>query len=371
MARSSEGRRPRSKLHPYEHPWKSDQIIDTYSVYRKILELVQTGSLEVSMSQIMNFEAVRCPLCGSDEGDPLFEWRTRRMVRFPGCSLVYRNPRPAVSDVHRAYAAERMSLEWEERVGDRRTDQFCRFLDSFPERPGRLLDIGCGYGFFPKMAEEKAWKAVGVDLNPKAIDYAKDCLGVNALLGDIRDNCFPDGSFNLVTLWNVLDHVPDPFDLLIEVHRVLKDDGYVFIRIPNGTWQYLNFRVANFLGRLGWGKVLDERPFVTFVFHTTSLSRSTLRLFIEQAGFVSLSIKNSKPTQGDPYLGLSSRGELLFTLIKTAVHGLAQSAAFLFGGRWLIGPSLEAWGRRGKIADILLMAGRKPVQRNGGTEELR
>jgi SAM-dependent methyltransferase len=198
------------------------------------------------------------------------------------------------------------------------------------------------------MAEESGWEGVGVDLNPKAIEYAKHCLGVNALLGDIRDNCFPDGSFNIVTLWNVLDHVPDPLNLLLEVHRVLKDDGYVFIRIPNGAWQYLNFRMANFLGRLGWGKVFDERPFVTFVFHTTSLSRSTLRLLIEHAGFVSLSIKNSKPTQGDPYLGLGSGGELLLMLIKLTVHGLAQSAYLLSGGRWLVGPSLEAWGRRGK-----------------------
>ena len=297
----------------------------------------------------MNFETVSCPLCGCDEANPLFEWRNRRMVRCPGCGLVYRNPRPTAADVRGAYATEGAAVELEERVGRRRSHQFRRVLDSFPARPGQLLDIGCGYGFFPKMAEEKGWKAIGVDLDPKGIAYAKEHLQVNALLGDIRDINFPDGSFDLVTLWNVLDHVPDPLDLLLEVHRVLKSDGYLFIRIPNGAWQYLNFRVANFLGRLGWGKVFDERPFVTFVFHTTSLSRSTLRLLIEQAGFVPLSIKNSKSTQGDPYLGLGSRGELLLTLIKLTVHGLAQSAYHLSGGRWLIGPSLEAWGRRGKI----------------------
>ncbi|MEE9568114.1 MAG: hypothetical protein V3W37_01915, partial [Candidatus Binatia bacterium] len=92
----------------------------------------------------VNLETVFCPLCGSDEGDFLLEWSRRRMVRCPGCSLVYRNPQPTVSDIHRAYAADRTGLELEERVGRRRSHQFRRFLDSFPDRPGRLLDIGCG-----------------------------------------------------------------------------------------------------------------------------------------------------------------------------------------------------------------------------------
>ena len=297
----------------------------------------------------VNLETIRCPLCGSDETYPLLEWLNRRMVRCHGCSLVYRNPRQKASDIREAYAGNQMSLELEERVGNRRRHQFGRFLDSLPERPGRLLDIGCGYGFFLKMAHERGWEAVGVDLDPKGIAHAKERLQVNAVLGDLREVHFPDGSFDLVTLWNVVECVPDPLDLLLEIHRVLKNDGRVFIRTPNAVWQYLSFLLANFLRRLGWGKVFDERPFATFVFHMTSFSRSTLRSLNEHAGFVPLSIKNSKPTQGDPYLGLGSGGELLLTLIKLTVHGLAQSAYLLSGGRWLIGPSLEAWARRGKI----------------------
>ncbi len=293
------------------------------------------------------------------------------MVRCAGCSLVYRNPRPTVFGVRRAYAAERTDLELEERVGRRRSHQFRRFLDSFPDRPGQLLDIGCGYGFFLKMAEERGWEAVGIDLDPKGIAYAKERLRVNALLGDLRDVHFPDGSFDLVTLWNVLDHASDPVDLLLEVHRVLKDDGRVFIRTPNAVWQYLSFRVTNSLRRVGLGKVFDERPFATFIFHLTNFSHFTLRLVLERSGFITLSTKNSPPIPGDPYLGLGPAGELLVALGKRAVHGVAQGLAIVSGGRWLIGPSLEAWGRRGKIGESLLMAARKPVKRNRGTEELR
>ncbi len=270
------------------------------------------------------------------------------MVRCRRCNLLYRNPRPTVSDVHGAYAAERMSLEWEERVGDRRTYQFCRFLDSFPERPGRLLDIGCGYGFFLKMAQERGWEAVGIDLDPKGIAYAKGHLEVNAILGDIRDVHLPHSSFDLVTLWNVVECVPDPLELVRNIRPLLREGGTVYIRTQNEAWQLLSFRLTSLLPRLGWNSVFEKRPFPTFVFHVSSFSRSTLRLLLEQSELVPLSIKNSHPTQGDPYLGLGSRGELLLTLIKLTFHGLAQSAYLVSGGRWVIGTSLDAWGRRGK-----------------------
>lgn len=76
-------------------------------------------------------------------------------------------------------------------MADRRTQQFRRFLDHFPSRPGRLLDVGCGYGFFLKIAEVRGWEAIGLDLDPQGVAYAKESLRANALLGDLRDVHFP------------------------------------------------------------------------------------------------------------------------------------------------------------------------------------
>lgn len=310
----------------------------------------------------MSFEAVFCPLCGSDEGYPLLKWRNRRMVRCRGCSLLYRNPRPPASDVREAYSAEHSTIEREERVGDRRTHQFRRFLDSYPGRPGRLLDVGCGYGFFLRMAEERGWEAVGVDVDPKGIDYAKERLGVNAILGDLREVHFPGGSFDLITLWNVMECIPDPLELLHHLRPILKEGGTVFIRTQNETWHRFSFRLTNFLVRLGWESLLEKQPFATFMFHMVSFSHTTLRLLIEQAGLVPLSIKNGKPTEGDPYLGLSSRAELMLTLIKLSVHGLAQTVYLVSGGRWLIGTSLEAWGQRRLIQANLVRMQREKAE---------
>ncbi len=294
-------------------------------------------------------EALCCPLCGNNEAHPVLEWRGIRMVRCRRCSLLYRHPRPTASDVRGSYTEKWTSLKWEERVGDRRTHQFRRFLDSFPGRPGRLLDIGCGYGFFLKMAEERGWETAGVDVDPKGIAYAKERLKVNAMLGDLQDVHLPEGSFDLVTLWNVVECVPDPLELLRQVRPLLRDGGAVFIRTQNETWHRFGFRLTHLLPRLGWGRVFEKQPFAVFIFHMVSFSRTTLRLLIERAGFVPFNIENSKPTQGDPYLGLGSVGERMMTVVKWSVHCFAQTAYLVSGGRWIIGPSLDAWGRRRNI----------------------
>lgn len=311
---------------------------------------------------IVNFEVVHCPLCGSGEAYPVLEWRARRMVRCNRCSLLYRNPRPTASTVRENYASERTSLGWEERVADRRSHQFRRFVDSYPDRPGRLLDIGTGYGFFLKMAEERGWEAIGVDLDPKGIAYAKERLRVNAVLGDLDNVRFPEGSFDLVTLWNVVECVPDPLELLRQVRPLLRKEGTVFIRTQNEAWQRFSFKLTSLLPRLGWKRLFEKNPFPTFVFHMSSFSRSTLRRLIEQAGFEPLSIRNSKPTMGDPYLGLGTGGELLLTLAKQTVHALAQSAYFVSEARWVIGPSLDAWAQRRQIQDNLVRVQRESAE---------
>ncbi len=79
-----------------------------------------------------------------------------------------------------------------------------------------------------------------------------------------------------------------------------------------------------------------------------NLSRFTLRLVLDRSGFTLLSIRNSSPIPGDPYLGLGPIGKRLLALAKLSVYGIAQVTAIVSRGRWLIGPSLEVWGRRGK-----------------------
>lgn len=259
------------------------------------------------------------------------------MLRCRRCGLIYRDPlAEAVSDeVSRAEAQEAGQEEW---IGERRSRNFLRFLGAWAGAPGRLLDVGCGYGWFLQAARARGWEAVGVDVSREAVRYATEQLGVRALHGDLKELHFPSGSFTLVTLWNALDFVADPVGLFQEIHRVLEPGGHLFIRTPNAGFQRLAFLLTGWAGRL-------ERSSPTFVFHLTSFSPASLRLLLKQTGFVLVRLGNSPPTWGDPYR-VWGGADRLMGAVKLGVHALVQSLCFLSGGRLIVGSTLEAYARR-------------------------
>lgn len=98
---------------------------------------------------------------------------------------------------------------------------------------GKLLDVGCAMGTFLSIAREKGWETYGVDISAYATAYARKKLALNVFTGELSDLNFHEQMFDVITLWDVLEHFPDPSYQLKQVHRLLKDDGIVFINTPN------------------------------------------------------------------------------------------------------------------------------------------
>jgi 2-polyprenyl-3-methyl-5-hydroxy-6-metoxy-1,4-benzoquinol methylase len=291
-------------------------------------------------------EVVSCPLCGSDRHRELLVVEPRRMVRCVMCGVVYRNPRP----VARAYAEEfesgRAEVADEAWLGVRRRAVFVRFLDTWPDRPGRLLDVGCGGGWFLKAATERGWAAVGVDPSPEAVRRARETFGVDAREGTVATQQFEPGSFDLVTLWNVLDVVPEPFTVLRTIRPLLRPGGTLHLRTPNFPFQRIAFGAMRAARGVGFGRALGRRPYLAFIFNATAFSAPTARLFLERAGFTDVRVMPSRPAPGDPYRVLHGFAEWPLSLVKTGSHGFARAVFAVSGGRWIASASLEASARR-------------------------
>lgn len=112
---------------------------------------------------------------------------------------------------------------------------------------GNILDIGCATAAFLKYCKDKNWEVAGVEPNEDARKFAKNINGIEVVSEENLKN-FNSNSFDIITMWHVLEHVADLHSHLTEIKRLIKNDGTVFIAVPNhlsyDAIKYKNFWAA-------------------------------------------------------------------------------------------------------------------------------
>ena len=181
-----------------------------------------------------------CPTCGSPAARPELEKDHMQLVRCTACDLVYVSP--TFDETH--YKSVYASAEYQDIVRDLgikshdyRVDRFGRERVALmaPHIGGtspRYLDVGCSTGFVVEAARDAGWQATGIDLNPSAIEFGAS-RGLDVRTVALEDAGFADGSFDAVSLFDVLEHLLDPLRTLRACIRLLKPGGIVFMYVPN------------------------------------------------------------------------------------------------------------------------------------------
>jgi 2-polyprenyl-3-methyl-5-hydroxy-6-metoxy-1,4-benzoquinol methylase len=142
-----------------------------------------------------------------------------------------------------------------------------RFKDS-----GNILDIGCSTGIFlTEMQKTGKWNCFGVEPNPYAASTGQK-LGLRIHIGKFEETFFPEAYFDVITMWDVLEHVTNPKNTISEIYRILSNDGVLVVRLPN--YDSLD---AKMFGQYWAG---FDPPRHLFVFN-----RSTLSNLFRQCGF--------------------------------------------------------------------------------------
>jgi len=106
-----------------------------------------------------------------------------------------------------------------------------------------LLDVGCGSAALLGLMKERGYRVMGVDFSSEAAAVARKENGVHVVVGSLHDAAFPKASFDIVTLFHVMEHVTNPRDVLQEVGRILRPGGSVVLQVPNiDSWQFRIFK---------------------------------------------------------------------------------------------------------------------------------
>ena len=156
-----------------------------------------------------------------------------RLVRCPGCGLVRLEnpPQPAEMGKHYGPNYDRFIG----RAGDS-SDQRWRSrretIRSY-KSGGKLLDLGCSSGSFLETLKDQPWQLFGVEMSPKAAAQAIARSGANVFVGDILDATFEPASFDVITCFDVLEHVYEPRKVMAKVCQWLKPNGIFYTLVPN------------------------------------------------------------------------------------------------------------------------------------------
>jgi SAM-dependent methyltransferase len=193
-----------------------------------------------------------CILCGSMMREPLMEQDSWKVYRCTSCRLGFLDPRPTKQYMAQLYRREYFAEQYDEGV-DPDSQEFRKWLGLLDHRvrffrhkknKGKLLDIGCGNGYFMGLCESKGYEVQGVDISAWAAKYATERLGFKVTVGEIEDVNMPTYSFDIITMWHFLEHTRNPLKVVKKAKTWLKRDGILIIEVPNydgtdarKTWQ--------------------------------------------------------------------------------------------------------------------------------------
>jgi 2-polyprenyl-3-methyl-5-hydroxy-6-metoxy-1,4-benzoquinol methylase len=203
----------------------------------------------VSRSDQRTLVDASCTICRSDGRSPTYTVDGYHVVRCKGCGHLYVSPRPSMDEIHSIYDEHYFANP---AFGSTDHDAYFGYMDYLLDREriqvrlsevlsrierhewrGRLLDIGCGLGFFVETAAQHGWDAWGVDLNRSAVAWAQEHVHPQVGHGTVADLGFDDGAFDCVTMFDVVEHLADPRAELEEVWRVLRPGGLLVLVTPD------------------------------------------------------------------------------------------------------------------------------------------
>jgi SAM-dependent methyltransferase len=268
----------------------------------------------------------RCPVCnfpGTHNVPFHYEFNARRLQGFRcrSCGIIFINPQPSPDEIALLYSAEYFE-SGDFRCGHERSAfapgprdhlvNAATLAEIRRLRPsGAFLEVGCAAGAFLNAVRNEGYEVTGVELSQEASERARSDYGLNVIQGDLLQANFPDGSFDVVYMGDVLEHLPDPLRTAREVHRILRPGGVLAVEVPaqtNTLFSRLGFAVYRVAGR---SATVHLPPYHLFEYRPRSLCS-----LLNHAGFAVAHLKQTCIAPGK----INLRGRVMEKLGKKVLQ---------------------------------------------------
>jgi SAM-dependent methyltransferase len=256
------------------------------------------------------------------------------LVRCPACGFGQPRALPTLPDYFGRMYDQRWSDEWIEAefqapAKDAIFREILRDLAArVPSGERTLLDLGAHVGRFIHLAARDGWRAEGVELNPRTSAYAAQATGLPVHRADLRDLAEEGRRYAVVTLTDVLEHIPEPVGALRAVSRVLAPGGWVAVKVPHGPNQ-LRKELLRARLRPGYRPTVADN-----LVHVSHFTPRALALALERAGFADVEVRAAAP-------------ELFGSAASRAGRLAAYAASRVLGPSSPLALNLQAYARVG------------------------
>ena len=230
-----------------------------------------------------------CPVCGATAAAPFHAKNGYTIVECAACQMRFVSPMPTPAELTAHYQnagyfegeSEQGYLNYADMQKALRP-HFQRRLQTIetqlPQR-GKILDVGCAAGYFLQEAQQRGWHICGMELSQEMAHSAEQLL--HAPIYTALD-AVPDRDFDAITLWEVIEHLPDPIETLRQLRDRLRPGGVLMLSTPNnGHWQALRAKEL-------W---IGYRP----PSHLQYFTRETLTDTLHRAGFERSAVNGAAP----------------------------------------------------------------------------
>lgn len=191
-------------------------------------------------------KGARCGVCGSDRLRDLY-WASDRnfsttserflIAECSACRIAQTIPRPSEQEISHYYppvyypTSELSQRDYDRQIGKFQRDKLLRL--TMHRSKGKLLDVGCGVGYFVKEAQAAGFDAQGIELSETPVMIGQQRWSLDLRCGDLLDSDYPPRSFDVITFWQAFEHMLHPVQVLDKTRDLLKPKGLLVIAIPN------------------------------------------------------------------------------------------------------------------------------------------
>lgn len=255
-----------------------------------------------------------CLVCSSNQLNVLPEYAATHLVECHSCAFVFAQQIPTEQELIAHYEGYSRN----DYLSPITIKRYHELLDTFEpyRKTGKLLDVGCGIGYFLEVAKERGWEVHGTEYTDEAISICES-KGITMQQGKLDPSDYQLGEFDIITSFEVIEHINNPQEELVNFHSLLRSGGLVYVTTPNFN-SLLRYRLK------------ADYDVITYPEHLSYYTPKTIRFLFKKSGFsiqkimttgISISrLKSGKSGVRQEYISESSDDEKMRQKMEDKWH---------------------------------------------------